>query len=144
MNIIGRAVDCFKGGNNCAQAVFATCAEQHGLDRETALKVASAFGGGMARLGETCGAVSGALMVIGLKRGYVDPDDQDAKAETYDLARAFIDQFEARHGTVVCRELLDHDIDTPESLELAREKGLFTSICPQFVQSAVEIIAEML
>ena len=80
------AVACFKSDFSCSQAVFSVYAEQLGLDKQVALKISCAFGGGMARMAETCGAVTGALMVIGLKHGKARPDDNDARDRTYALA----------------------------------------------------------
>ncbi len=81
MNIsrIDSAVDCFTCGFSCSQAVFSTFAEKIGLDKETALRISGPFGGGMARMGDTCGAVTGAFMAIGLKYGKAKADDYAAK-----------------------------------------------------------------
>ncbi len=139
------AVACFKEDFNCSQAVFSTYAPILGLDRETALRVAAAFGGGMGRTGETCGAVSGALMVIGLRYGQSTAEDKDAKEKTYNLAGEFLKRFAARNnGCVKCRELLGCDIGTPEDRQAAREQGLFESLCPKFVRDATEIVEQLL
>lgn len=139
------AVACFNEGFNCSQAVFSTFAPALDLDRETALKVAAAFGGGMVRTGEVCGAVSGALMVIGLRYGQPTAEDKTAKEETYELASHVINRFKARNkGCVKCRELLGHDIGTPEGLNAARDDGLFETLCPNFVRDAAEIVEELI
>ena len=109
-----------------------------------ALKVACGFGGGFAGLGGPCGAVTGGMMVIGLKYGKDKPDDEAAKEKTYRLVREFVHRFEQRHETTLCRGLIKADISTPEGLTAARNKGLFTTTCPPFVRSAVEILQELL
>ena len=118
--------------------------EQFGLARELALRVAGAFGGGMARMGETCGAVTGALMAIGLKYGMTQAKDEAAREKTYKLAQEFMTRFKARHNSLVCRELLGYDLSTSEGRKGAYEKGLFTTLCPQLVRDAVEILDQML
>ncbi len=139
------AVACFKEDFNCSQAVFSTYAPTLGLDRETALRVAAAFGGGMGRTGETCGAASGALMVIGLRYGQSTAEDKDAKEMTYNLAAEFLNRFAARNnGCVKCRELLGRDVGDPEDRQAAREQGLFETLCPKFVRDAAEIVEQLL
>ena len=115
-----------------------------GLDRETALKVAGAFGAGMARTGGTCGSVTGALMVIGLKYGKIRKDDDDSRERTYALAREFMDAFRDRNGSLLCRELLGIDVSTPEGIAAVRERDLFRTACPKFVRDAGEILDEIL
>ncbi|WP_066635747.1 C-GCAxxG-C-C family protein [Desulfolucanica intricata] len=133
----------FKDGFACSQVVLFTYCQEFGLDRKTALKVSAAFGGGMSRLGETCGAVNGALMVIGLKYGNTEANDIRAKEKTYQLAREFLEQFKVLHGSIICRELLHCDISTPEGYQYAREK-LFSTICTKLVQDAVDIVGRIL
>ena len=138
---IKTAQDRFAQGFNCSQAVFSAYASELGLQDETALKLASPFGGGVARQGDVCGAVTGALMVLGLARGNAS---LDAKDETYKIAEAFIKRFEELHGAILCRELLGYDLSQPDELQSARDKGVFTSACPVFVKDAVELVAEFL
>jgi len=115
-----------------------------GLDRETALRVASAFGGGMAHRGDTCGAVTGALMVIGLRCGRTTTDADEAKERAYGVAQEFMHEFESLNGSVLCRELLGYDISTPEGLESVRQENLRSTRCRNFVRDAAEIIEEIL
>ena len=131
----------FRLNFNCAQSVLVAFAPQLGLEENQALKLASPFGGGVARRGQVCGAVTGALMALGLAQG---TDTPAGKEDAYRLGEEFLHHFESRHGTILCRELLDLDISTPEGLQQAREKGVFTSLCPLFVGKAVEIVQEML
>ena len=123
--------------------MFSTLGPESGLDRETALRVGGAFGAGMARTGQTCGAVTGALMVIGLKHGQTQGEDKQAKEKTYALAREFLERFKARNGALLCRELLGYDINTPEGMQAIRDKGLFDSLCARLVANAVEILQEL-
>ena len=118
--------------------------EEFGLDRERALRVAGAFGGGMARMGEECGAVTGAFMAIGLKYGKTKTGDEGAREKTYELVGEFVKKFKSRHGSIVCKELLGYDLSSPEGRKAAYEQGLFTTLCPQFVRDAAEILEEIL
>jgi C_GCAxxG_C_C family probable redox protein len=115
-----------------------------GLDRETALRVAGAFGAGMARTGDICGSVNGALMVIGLKHAKTRTDDDDSRELAYALAQDFMDAFRKRNHTLLCRELLGVDVSTPEGMTVVREKNLFHTVCPKFVRDAAEIVEEIL
>jgi C_GCAxxG_C_C family probable redox protein len=118
--------------------------ERSGLDRETALRVAGAFGGGMARLGETCGALTGGFMVIGLNHGKTTADDDDAREKTYALAQELAKRFKERNGMILCRELLGHDLSTEEGRAAVAEQNLFVTRCPKFVRDAAEILEEIL
>ncbi len=138
------SVQIFRDGFSCSQAILAAFSESLGLEREIALKISQAFGGGMARMGLTCGAVTGALLVIGLKHGRTRPDDEAAKEKTYALALEFISRFKARHGTIVCRDLIGADLSTPEGHDEAQTRGVFETLCPDFVGSAAEILEQIL
>jgi C_GCAxxG_C_C family probable redox protein len=105
--------------------------------------VAGAFGAGMARTGETCGAITGALMVIGLKHAKTRKGDDDSRERTYALAKEFMVQFKARNARLLCRELLGVDVSTPEGLAAVRERDLFRTLCPKFVKDAGEILEEL-
>jgi C_GCAxxG_C_C family probable redox protein len=144
MNKTDRALTYFKEGFNCSQSVFSAYAVDMGVNCDVALKVAQAFGGGMGQMGETCGAVTGAFMVIGLKYGRTRTDDDEAKRKTYALVKELAGKFKARNGTIMCRELLGCDIGTPEGQRIAKNKDLFSTVCPGFVQDAVEILEEIL
>jgi C_GCAxxG_C_C family probable redox protein len=138
------AVQYFKQGFSCSQAVLAAVSEPLGLEREKALKIAQAFGGGMARMGLTCGAVTGAMLAIGLKHGRTRPEDEEARERTYRLVHDLLRQFQARHGSIVCRELIGVDLSTPEGHNLGAERGVFDNLCPAFVSDAVEILERIL
>jgi len=137
------ALSRFEEGFSCSQSVLSAFAPDLGLDADAALRVSAAFGGGMGRTGGTCGAVTGALMVLGLKYGATRADDKASKEQTYALAREFIAKFEARHGATACAELLGVNISTPEAHSAARDAGLFKTVCPGLVASAVAILQEM-
>ena len=98
----------------------------------------------MAGRGETCGAVSGALMVIGLRYGRTRTDDEVAKERAYSLAQEFVQEFESRHGSVFCRDLLGYDISTPDGLASAGQENLGATLCPNFVRDAAEILEDLL
>lgn len=144
MTRVQRAVSCFKKGFNCSQAIFSTYGEMFGLDRELALKISCAFGGGVGRMGGTCGAVTGAFMVIGLKYAMTNVEDKPAKERTYAVVKEFARRFELRNGSIVCKELLGYDISTPEGLKVIHENHLFTTLCPKFVQDSAEILEVLL
>jgi C_GCAxxG_C_C family probable redox protein len=143
MNRVEQAVERFNNGLNCSQAVFGSYSELFGLDSESAIKTATGFGGGM-RAGATCGAVTGALMVLGLKHGNINEHEQDAKAKTYELVEQFIEKFKAKNKSVVCSDLLGVDFSTAQGRKTAQENGLFNTVCPQMVRDAAEILEEML
>jgi len=133
-----------KEGFGCAQAILSVYGPPLGLDRETALKMGSAFAGGMGRSGETCGAVNGALMVIGLKYGRTKAGDQETQMKTDSKVKEFIARFKARDGSILCRDLLGTNIGTPEGMDEAKKKELFRTLCPRLVQDAAGILEELL
>jgi C_GCAxxG_C_C family probable redox protein len=137
------AVACFQEGFNCSQAVFSTYCELFGLDKYTALKIATPFGGGM-RTGEVCGAVTGALMILGLKWGQHNVDDKETKENAYALAQKYMNAFKLKNESFLCRELLGIDISSDEGRKLAREKGLFNTVCPKVVRDAAQIVEKMI
>jgi C_GCAxxG_C_C family probable redox protein len=141
---VDQATLLFQQGFNCSQAVCAAHATSLGLSRDPALKIASGFGGGMGRSGEACGAVTGAIMAIGLKTGSIKAADTAAKEHTYALTHQLIEQFKERHGTISCSELLGCDIGQPEGLQHAREAQLFAQRCPLFVRDAAAIVSTLL
>ncbi|HEY3397344.1 MAG TPA: C-GCAxxG-C-C family (seleno)protein [Armatimonadota bacterium] len=143
MTTTEQAREYFAGGYNCAQATLAAYAPEFGLDAEAALRLAAALGGGIARRGETCGALLGALLALGLAEGAADPSPE-AKQRIYARAGELQRRFEERFGSWRCKELLDCDLSTPEGSQLAREKSFHTTVCPAFVAGAAEILTAML
>jgi C_GCAxxG_C_C family probable redox protein len=98
----------------------------------------------MARTGETCGAVTGSLMVIGLKHAKTRKHDDDSRELAYALAQELMDAFRERNGSLLCRELLGVDVSTPEGIAVVRAQDLFRTICPKFVKDAGEILEDLL
>lgn len=143
MNHAQKAEKYFCNNFNCSQAVFTTFATEMGIDEEVALKIATQFGGG-ARKGEMCGAVSGALMVLGLKYGHCHSDDIEEKGRAYQIAEDFMDRFISEKGTVVCRELLGYDVSKKEEMSKIKELELFRTICPELIRCAAEIVEQMI
>lgn len=143
-----RATALFQEGYNCAQAVFCAFADVTGLDLETSARLASSFGGGLGRLREVCGAVSGAAMVLGMAEGYADPKDAQAKKDHYARVRDFAARFREANGSIVCRELLaggDPHAAQPGGEPEARTPEFYKKRpCPELVGMAVDILDEML
>ena len=144
MNRVDQAVSVFEEGFLCSQAILSVYAKGLGLDEETALKLAAGFGGGMAGAGQTCGAVTGALMVIGLALGHAAAEDKAQKAIAYHTVKRFVGAFEKKHGSVNCTGLLGYDLGDPEGYRKAKESGVFTTACPKFVGSAASILERVL
>ena len=144
MSEVEKAVSCFKEGFMCSQAVLSAYAWQFGMDRETALKVSAAFGGGMGRMGEVCGAVTGAFMVLGLKYGRTSIQDAKSHENTNRLVRDFVDKFKSVNGSIVCRELLGCDLSTLDGQKTFVEKKLRDTLCTKFVRDAAEIVEQLL
>ncbi len=143
MSKVDQAVECFCGGAACSQAIAAIYGPDLGLSREQAMKLASGFAGGM-RLGETCGAVTGAFMVLGLRFAGPRCDQRDGRGDVYAALGQFVAKFQQRNRSVVCKQLLGCDISTPEGAQKATREGLFRTICPDLVKDAAEILEEML
>lgn len=138
------AIALFSGNFNCAQSVFSVFAPELGLDREIALKITTPFGGGIAHMDEVCGAVTGALMVLGLKHGMFKDEDLEAKEKTYELCQEFAAKFKSKHGSIKCTELIGYNLSTPEGYEKAKEEDVFNEVCTKFVRDAVGILEELL
>ncbi len=133
----------FNSSLNCCQSIVGAYAEECGLNRHTALKISACFGGGMKK-GEVCGAVSGALMVLGLKKGYFLEEDVHGKERSALYTQMFIDRYENSQGAITCKGLLGHDLSIPSERAKIQEKGLFGEVCPKAIETAVEILEEIL
>ncbi len=144
MGYADEAAATFDGGFNCAQAVLSAFAGEMGLERELALRIAGGLGGGMGRLGEVCGAVAGAVLVIGLRHGKHRPEDDAAREETYRRVQELAAAFRARYGALRCRDLLGCDLTTPEGRQRAHDEGLTRTLCPQLVRDVAEVVAGLL
>ncbi len=138
-----RAEALFMEGYNCAQAVVIAFEDLHGLDRQTAAKLASSFGGGMARLREVCGSVSGMFLVAGLLYGYEDPKAKEEKAEHYARIQKLAADFQAEHGSIVCRELLGLTEKKQEPVPEERTAEYYKKRpCKKIIGRAAEILEE--
>lgn len=135
---------CFRKGITCSSAVFSSFSEELGLDPETAKKISCGFGAGISKTGNICGAVSGAIMVIGLKYGKTKEGDNAATEKTRALVRKFIQEFTEHHGSVNCTELLGYNLSNPEDYEKARDSKVFVTKCPELVGDAVLILEKIL
>ena len=144
VNHVERAVQLFRSGYNCAQSVFVAFCDLTGFDERTAIRISSSFGGGMGRLREVCGAMSGALMVLGVLRAPDDPANQETKAAHYALVQDFAARFRARHSTIICRELLGDQAGSGHVPEVRTAEYYAKRPCEDFIRSAAEIVEEML
>ena len=139
------AADNFKLGYNCAQSVLLAFAEEVNLDKETALKLSSSFGGGMGRLREVCGAVTSMFTIAGLLKGYTDNNDDEIKAKHYELIQELAEKFQSKFNTYICRELLElpegKDSPTPSK---RTDEYYQSRPCEEFIKYAAQIIQENL
>jgi C_GCAxxG_C_C family probable redox protein len=142
MGDVDVAVELFKSGCACSQAVLGVYGPRYGLDEARAMRVAAGFAGGM-RLAETCGAVTGAFMVFGLAHCGDGCKTAEGRKTAYGAVTSFAQRFSERHGSLVCRELLGCDISTPEGAKAATEQGLFRTKCVQLVRDAAELVEEL-
>lgn len=145
MNHGEKAEALFRQGYNCSQAVACAFDDLAGQDRETLARMASSFGGGMGRLREVCGTVSGALLVLGLACGYSDPGDPEAKKAHYRLVQEYAARFRERNGSIVCRELLKGIETTPGGDPEPRTEEFYRKRpCARLAREAAEILDGML
>jgi C_GCAxxG_C_C family probable redox protein len=141
---LAEALELFRSGFHCSQAIFAAFTEETGLPRETALKIACPFGGGIGGYGRTCGALTGAIMVVGLKYGSTDPKDLDAKRLSREKTQELIETFERVHGTSMCNDLVGFDRSHMSGAELMAMLPQFHNTCPKFLETVVTFLEEEL
>jgi C_GCAxxG_C_C family probable redox protein len=135
----------FREGFSCSQAVLAVFAGDFGLDRDIAIKIAQGFGGGISLTDDICGALSGAVMVIGLRYGRTKAEDIAAKDRTYEAVRKFLLQFKERHnGEMSCTGLVGFNLSDPAQFAAAKEQKVVRERCPSFVRDAVELVEKLL
>lgn len=144
LKLAQQAVSYFEDEYLCSQSVLMAYAPLLGINLKEAVTIAAPFGAGISRMGWTCGAVTGALMVIGLRCGHEVGGDAETKENMYKIVREFIAEFDERYGSVECRKLLGRNISVLTELEAAREERLFDTICPGYVRGAVEILEEIM
>lgn len=138
------AVDLLAEGYTCSQSVFSVYAKEHGLDPVLARKIATGFGGGVGRTGNLCGAVSGAILVLGLIRGMNSLDEPEWRDKSYALDKEFIERFVAKFGSIQCPDLLGYNMAIPEEFAESKRVGAAKKVCPELVRGAAQILDEML
>ncbi|MDD2968996.1 MAG: C-GCAxxG-C-C family protein [Lachnospiraceae bacterium] len=138
-----KAMENFKQGYNCSQSVFLAFQDQYFMDSETALRISSSFGGGMGRLREVCGAVSGMFMVAGMLYGYTDPKDHTSKTKHYERIQDLAREFKDRNHSIICRELLGLGAGADSPIPEFRTKEYYKKRpCVELVGMAAEIMEE--
>ena len=135
----------FQDGFDCGQTVFRCGAKRLGMDEKEACRISSGFGGGMLR-GETCGAVIGAYLTLGLKYGYCEPGEAGAERKALSMKKnaEFCEKFREKYPAFQCRDLLDADFSTPEGQRRIQERRLMSTFCPQLVADVTAILDEIL
>ena len=136
------AAALFNQGFNCTQAVLSVFAEGFGLDKDTAHRIAQGFGAGVSRTDDKCGAVSGAIMVLGLRYGGIRADDSDAKEKTYAMVADFLQRFKRLHGSIECTDLIGYNLSDPR--QHAEAKKIVPVRCPMFVSDAVTLLESVM
>jgi C_GCAxxG_C_C family probable redox protein len=140
-----KAIDYFRNKYNCAQSVITVFGNEFGLSENDCLKVSCAFGGGMGRQQHTCGALTGALMVLGLKYGKALNDPEEKKSFTYSKARELFSEFKKLHGSTICRDLLNGlNMNDPDDNRKIKELKLFDIQCEKYVADAVKISEKLM
>jgi C_GCAxxG_C_C family probable redox protein len=129
---------------NCAQSTFTAFSDELGMSKELALSISQGFGGGMGHTGSVCGAVTGAYMALGLASPASEENPRQNIEKTYALMDEFNKKFKALHGSLNCTELTGYDLGKPEEMLSARDKGVFLTKCPVFVEDAVKIVESLL
>jgi C_GCAxxG_C_C family probable redox protein len=136
-----KSIEYFEQGFNCSQSVLTAFCKDFNIPEDDMLRISCAFGGGMGRRQLTCGAVSGALMVLGLHFGRGKEDDISKKISTYEQAAAFMKEFETLNGSLNCRDLLQGlNMHDPEDMKKIEALGLFKTSCHKYAKDAVEIV----
>ena len=140
---IEQAVDRFGEGFNCSQAVVGSYCEEFGLDREMGFKVATGFGGGM-HIGKTCGAVTGAFMVIGLYNSKKYKDNASLKEASMSMIRKFEQDFKLANGTISCKDLINCDLNTEAGQTYYKENNLAETICEKCISNSITLINKLI
>lgn len=142
-NYAAHAAELFESGYNCAQAVAVAFCDVTGLDEKAAAAIASSFGGGMGRMREVCGAVSGMLLVAGILYGYDTPGDDSVKAAHYQLVQQMADQFRQEAGSIICRDILKNPPSDPKPTKRSAEFYQMRP-CTKMVYLAAEILSQVI
>ena len=138
------AATLFQQGFNCTQSILSVFATDFGLDRNIAARISQGFGAGIGRTDEICGALSGVIMVIGLRYGGLTPDDSAAKEKTYAMVGEFVQKFKALHSSVACTDLLGYNLSDPQQYADAKAHKVAKEKCPAFIRDAVELVETMI
>jgi C_GCAxxG_C_C family probable redox protein len=138
-----KAIVTFRAGLNCSQAVFSAYADELNLDNDLTLSVSCGFGGGMGRLQETCGAVTGSYMVLGVQTCKKYPDNKERKEKTYEKIQEFSRKFKQLNSTTHCIDLLKCDLKTEEGNAYAKNHNLFGTVCEKCISDSITIIEEL-
>jgi C_GCAxxG_C_C family probable redox protein len=138
-----KAKDLFLSGYNCAQSVLLSFADDMKFSKELAQKLAAGFGGGMGKQQETCGAVTGAIMVLGLLKGEEVNNNDELKSSSYGAVKEFTRDFVAEYNTTNCRDLIGCDLNTPEGAAKFKEEKIMENICAGCVEKAVQILEDL-
>ena len=141
---LGEGIVSPGGGLNCSQVILTAFGPGLGLPKDLSLKVAAPFGGGIGCMQGTCGAISAAYMILGLRYGREDGDAPGPMEETYNRVREFTRRFRTIHGSTTCRDLLACDITTEKGLDQAKKEERFSRLCSRYVKSAADILRDML
>jgi C_GCAxxG_C_C family probable redox protein len=139
-----KAINAFKSGYNCAQSVVIAFSDDLNFDRNIATGISVGFGGGMGRLQETCGAATGAFMVMGLYNSKKITDNLSLKNATYAMIQTFDKKFKLIYGTTNCRALLNCDIRSEEGHQFAKENNLFEKVCEKCLVDSIRIADELI
>ena len=138
------ALEHFTARFNCAESVLLGVTKACGLECECVPRIATGFGGGVSSCGEICGALTGAVMAMGLKFGRESAEDVEAKNALYEKVQNLLDSFKREFGTIRCLELTECDFRTPEGKEKAKELDLHGGLCRKFVEFAANEAAQMI
>ncbi|MBI4964774.1 MAG: C_GCAxxG_C_C family protein [Desulfomonile tiedjei] len=142
MNNPEKTVELFANGLNCSQAILTVFGEPYGLNSDMARKLGRTLGGGMGRMARTCGAVTAAVLVLGLARD--DQDEGEARKASFSRVQELFKRFETRHKTSECKNLLGADMSTEEGTKKIQDQQLVRNLCPAFVRDAAMMLEELL
>ncbi len=141
---VEQAVAFYQQGYTCAQSILASFARRYGLQQDLAFRIGEPFGAGTSCTGDMCGAVTGAILVLGLQYGSILNSDDAARSRTYQRVHDLIHRFQEVHGSIQCTDLLGYNLSDPEQFQTVWRKGLFIQLCPIFVRDVAQILSELL
>ena len=141
---VEQAVAYYNQGYTCTQSILASFAARYSLQQDLAFRIGESFGAGTSCTNDMCGAVTGAIMVLGLQYGSALSNDEVARSYTYQRVHKLIQRFKDIHGSIQCTDLLGYDLSDPHQLRTVWEKGLFMQLCPILVRDAAQTLIEMI